>query len=111
MLAEWIDGVCSQPDATMPRWLDGEGNLVVIGADAVSPVRMVNVCGTAALLQLAGARSVPVVVVADSGKDLADEEIDEILESGPTATGDGPGRRWPVFEAAPFDLVTTRIRE
>jgi len=111
ILAERIQGVRSQPDATIPGWLEGEGNLVMIGADAVSPVRLVNACGTMVLLELAATRSVPVVVVADSGKDLADSEIDEILESGPTAADDEPGRRWQVFEPAPLDLARSRIHE
>ena len=111
ILAETLGGVHSQPDATMPGWLEGESNLVLIGADAVSPARLVNACGTVALLELAAARSVPVTVIADTGKDLADPEIDEILASGPTAVDDEPGRRWRVFEAAPFHLVTNRIHE
>ena len=110
-LAGTIHDVRSQPDATMPGWLAGEGNLVVIGADAISPRRLVNASGTAALLELAALREVPTMVVADSGKDIADDEIDEILAAGPSATDDDPGRSWPVFEAVARRLATTRIRE
>lgn len=110
-LARTMEGLRSQPDSTMPKWLDGDGVLVLIGADAVSPRRLVNVTGTAALLELAAARSVAVVVVADSGKDVPDDEIDEILAASPLVDEGGSGRRWPIFEAAPVDLVTRRIRE
>ena len=110
-LAETIQGVRSQPDATIPGWLAGEGSLVVVGADAVSPRRLVNASGTAALLELAAFRKVPAMVVADSGKDIADDEIDEILAAGPSATDDDPGRSWPVFEAVARRLATMRIRE
>lgn len=110
-LAATIHDVRSQPDATMPGWLAGEGNLVVIGADAISSRRLVNASGTAALLELAALRGVPTMVVADSGKDIADDEIDEILAAGPSATDDDPGRSWPVFEAVARRLATMRIRE
>lgn len=103
--------VRSQPDAAAPRWLESEGVLVLVGADAVSPVRLVNACGTATLLELAAARAVPSVVAADTGKDLPDEEIDEILAAGPEAEEEGTGRRWPIFETAPMALVTRRINE
>lgn len=110
-IAETLDRVRSQPDAAMPGWFGGGGVMVVIGADAVSPERIVNVAGTAALLELAAARSVPAIVVADSGKDLPDDEIDELLAAVPEVVEDGPGRRWPLFEAVSADLVGRRIRE
>ena len=110
-LSEEMDHVRSQPDSATPRWLAGGGVLVLVGADAVSPERLVNVGGTTALLELAAVRSVPVVVVADSGKDLPDAEIDEVLCSGPEVVEEGTGRRRPLFEAAAMDLVTERIRE
>jgi translation initiation factor 2B subunit (eIF-2B alpha/beta/delta family) len=110
-LAETIATVRSQPDATMPRWLDGGGVLALIGADAVSRQRLVNACGTRILLELAAARSLPVVLAADSGKDVADEEIDEILVAGPVATTKAPGRCWPIFETVPMSLVSDRIAE
>ena len=110
-LAERMDHVYSQPDSIMPGWLAGSKIRVLIGADAVSPERLVNVSGTAALLELAVSRSVPVFVVADSGKDLPDDEINELLASGPEVVDEGTGRRWPLFEAIHFDLVSTRISE
>jgi len=110
-LAAGLDRVRSQPDAAMPHWFGGGDVIVLIGADAVSPERIVNVTGTAALLELAAARSIPVVVVADSGKDLPDDDIDELLRAVPEAGDEGPGRRWPLFEAVSAGLVSRRIRE
>jgi translation initiation factor 2B subunit (eIF-2B alpha/beta/delta family) len=110
-LAETIDHVWSQPDATAPRWLEGDKVVVLVGADAVSRRRVINVCGTAALAELARSRSIPFFVVADSGKDLPDPELDELLAAGPTATEHGPDRRWAVFEAVSGALVTERFGE
>jgi translation initiation factor 2B subunit (eIF-2B alpha/beta/delta family) len=110
-LARRFDGVRSQPDAMMPRWLDGDAVRVVIGADAVSPLRLVNACGTRALLELAAARSVPVFVVADTGKNLPEPEIDELAAAEPQAEENGPRRRWPIFEIAPMARVTQRLHE
>jgi translation initiation factor 2B subunit (eIF-2B alpha/beta/delta family) len=101
----------AQPDSTMAGWLAGAGCRVLVGADAVSPERLVNASGTRTLLELASARSVPVVVVADSGKDLPDDEIDELLAECPEAVDEGSGRRRPIFEAIPLEFVTQRIRE
>ena len=109
-LGESMDHVHSQPDSTISQWLTGSGINVLVGADAVSPERLVNVSGTSILLELAFTRSIPVVVVADSGKDLPDDEIDELLASGPMAAEGNTGRRWPIFEAVPLNLVTKRIR-
>jgi translation initiation factor 2B subunit (eIF-2B alpha/beta/delta family) len=110
-LAAVMEGVRSQPDAMMPACLEGGGDLVLIGADAVSPLRIVNACGTAILLELAAARSVPVIVVADSAKDLPDAELDVMLDMGPEAVEEGSDRRWPVFEPVSSVLVTNRVRE
>ena len=110
-LAEAMPSVCSQPDATMSSWFDDERTVVVVGADAVSPSRVINVCGTAALLEIAAVREVPVVVAADSGKDLPDDELAEMLGAGPVAEAPGVRRRWPLFEAAAMSLVTERVCE
>jgi len=110
-LAGEIPTVRSQPDAIMPLWLAGAGTVVAVGADAVSPTRLLNAAGTALLLELAAARGVPSMVIADSGKDLPDRELDEILAAAPVAEEEGIGRRWPIFEAAPLDLVTHRVTE
>jgi translation initiation factor 2B subunit (eIF-2B alpha/beta/delta family) len=111
VLATVLGAVRSQPDAAMLAWLDAGPCTVLVGADAVSPRRLVNACGTAALLELARARTMRVVVVADTGKDLPDGELDDLLAHGPTAGEGRPGRNWPLFEAAPLDPVTTRIHE
>jgi len=110
-LAERMDHVYSQPDSSMPGWLTGGKTRVLVGADAVSPQRLVNAGGTRRLLELACSRAVPVVVVADTGKDLLDDEIDLVLASGPEVVDEGTGRRRPLFEAIPFDLVSTRVSE
>lgn len=110
-LAQKIGGIRSQPDSTMAGWFAGEGSRVLVGADAVSPKRLINVSGTRNLLELASARSVHVIAIADSGKDLPDDEIDELLAMSPEMIESGTGRRWPIFEAAPLEFVTTRIRE
>jgi translation initiation factor 2B subunit (eIF-2B alpha/beta/delta family) len=110
-LARTMPGVLSQPDAAMARWLAGGDVGVLVGADAVSTERVVNVCGTAVLLELAAGRGVPVILVADTGKDLPDDEIDSLLEACPKAGKGSQGRRWPLFEAAPMTLVSERIHE
>jgi translation initiation factor 2B subunit (eIF-2B alpha/beta/delta family) len=110
-LAESMAMVRSQPDAAMPSWFGGRGELVVIGADAVSPARLVNACGTRVLLELAAARSVRVLLAADSGKDLPDDELDEMLETGPVAKESGPDRSWSIFEVVPMTLVSDRVAE
>lgn len=110
-LTERLNRVHSQPDSTMAGWFAGADVRVVVGADAVSPERLVNVSGTRNLLELASVRAVPVIVIADSGKDLPDHEIDEMLAGSPEAVEAGTNRRWPIFEAAPFAFVTSRIRE
>jgi translation initiation factor 2B subunit (eIF-2B alpha/beta/delta family) len=109
-LSEKLDRVHSQPDSTMAGWFTGASVRVVIGADAVSNDRLVNVSGTRNLLELAAARAVPVIVIADSGKDLPDGEIDEMLAGSPEVVEAGTNRRWPIFEAVPFAFVTNRIR-
>jgi translation initiation factor 2B subunit (eIF-2B alpha/beta/delta family) len=110
-LAETMDCVFSQPDSTMVGWFAGASSRVLVGADAVSPERLVNISGTRILLELATARAVPVIVLADSGKDLPDDEIDELLAESPEMIEEGARRRWPIFEAAPLEFVTNRIRE
>ena len=101
-------GAVSQPDAAAPRWLDEPRTLVAIGADAVGPDRFVNCIGTKMLLELANARNVPAILVADRGKDVSEEKLESIAEALPMHR-DGPGREWPLFEVVPMDLVTARI--
>ena len=101
-------GALSQPDAAAPRWLDEPGTLVAVGADAVGTERFVNCLGTRALLELAAARGVTTILVADQGKNVTEEAIDAMAAEFP-AHRDGPGREWPLFEVVPMDLVTARI--
>jgi len=110
-LAETMDRVQSQPDSSIAGWFAGASVRVLVGADAVSSDRLVNVSGTRNLLELAAARAVPVIVIADSGKDLPDDEIDDLLAESPEMIEEGARRRLPIFEAAPFEFVTIRIRE
>jgi translation initiation factor 2B subunit (eIF-2B alpha/beta/delta family) len=100
----------SQPDATMPQWLDGEGTIVVVGADGVGPDAFVNAVGTRLLLELARNRGVERILAADSGKNVTRQTFDEMVEVMP-AFRDPTGRSWPVFEVIPLDLVTARISE
>ena len=62
------------------------------------------------LLELASVRSVPVVAVADSGKDLSDGELDELILAVPEVVEPGAGRCWPLFEAVSAGLVSARVR-
>jgi translation initiation factor 2B subunit (eIF-2B alpha/beta/delta family) len=110
-LAATMSGIRSQPDATMPSWLSGPDLGVLIGADAISPSRLVNVCGTAVLLELAVARGIPVVLVADTGKEIADDELDELLEHVPVVGNERCGRSWRLFEEVPLSHVSDRVRE
>ena len=73
----------SKPDAAAPGALAGSGTVVVVGADAVAPTRFVNSIGTVMLLELAKARGVERVLVADSGKDVSETELDEIVAALP----------------------------
>jgi len=102
--------VVSQPDASAPRWLDLPDCLVVVGADAVGVDRFINCTGTRSLAELARVRGVPVILIADSGKDVPSGTVDELLGDG-TVHQDGTGREWPLFEAVPMDLVTARIAD
>ncbi len=98
----------SQPDAAAPRWLDLPGTLVAVGADAVGRDCFVNCLGTRVLLELANARHVPAILVADRGKDVSEEKLESIAEALPMHRG-GPGREWALFEVVPMHLVTARI--
>jgi translation initiation factor 2B subunit (eIF-2B alpha/beta/delta family) len=100
----------SQPDATAPRWLEGAAVVVAVGADAVGGQRFVNCVGTRALLELAAARRLPRLLVADRGKDVAEAAIDELVARAPTRR-EAAGREWPIFEAVPSLLITARISE
>jgi len=100
----------SRPDALAPRVLAGSGTVVLVGADAVAQERFVNSAGTTMLLELAGARDVERMLVADSGKDVSERVLDEIVAALPHHH-EGPDREWAIFEAVPLALVTTRVTE
>jgi len=107
VLAEY-GTVVSQPDAAVLHWLEVPGSLVVVGADAVGEDRFVNCIGTRMLVELARARGVPVLLIADRGKDVSEEKLESIAEALPMHWA-GPGREWTLFEVVPMDLVTARI--
>ena len=105
--------VCSLPDGAMMGALAEPSvkSLVLAGADAVGPHRIVNAQGTGLLLNTALRRSIDTAVVADTGKDVGEGVIKDVLNAGPVFTEAGPGRAWPVFEAFSRDLVRERISE
>jgi len=84
--------------------------LVLCGADAIGPSRVINSQGTQVLAEIAGARSIARMLIADSHKDLPEEEFKVILDASPTAD-EGTGRSWPVFEAIPLELFDFRVNE
>jgi len=100
----------SRPDATAPTCLDASGVVVLVGADAVGPHRFINSAGTTMLMELAAARGLNRVLAADTGKDVSEQVLDEIADVLPRHS-DSPDREWPVFEAIPMHLVSTRIAE
>jgi len=100
----------SQPDAAAPKWLQTEAAIVVVGADAVGSSRFVNSAGTRDLLEQARRRDVKTVVVADSGKNVEEAVVDEIIRVSPVHREE-PGREWPIFEAVPLELVNVRVTE
>jgi translation initiation factor 2B subunit (eIF-2B alpha/beta/delta family) len=100
----------SLPDAAAADVLGGSGKLVVVGADAVAPEHFVNSAGTTTLLELAKVRGVERVLVADSGKDVSESVLDQIVAALPHHREE-PGREWAGFEAVPLGLISTRITE
>jgi translation initiation factor 2B subunit (eIF-2B alpha/beta/delta family) len=105
--------VRSLPDGAAASVLSDRrgGVLVAVGADAVGPRRVVNAAGTWALVEVAAVCAVPRVVVADSGKNLDEADVDALVGSIRTHTEEGPGRTWPVFEATPRERFTHRVSE
>ncbi len=92
--------------ATAPSCLDASAVVVLVGADAVGPRRFINATGTTILLELAAARGVDRVLAADSGKDVSEDILDDIVDSL-----QAPDQEWPVFEAIPMSLVSQRVTE
>ena len=100
----------SQPDAAAPKWLQTEAAIVVVGADAVGSSRFVNSAGTRDLLEQARRREVKTVVVADSGKNVDEAVVEEIILLSPVHREE-PDHEWPIFEAVPLQLVNVRVTE
>ena len=100
--------VVSRPDSAATQALREPSVVVVVGADAVGGRRFVNSAGTGDLLQAARCAGVATALVADSGKEVTEDVVDEIIRLSPLHS-EGPGREWPIFEAVPLELVTTRI--
>jgi len=100
----------SRPDAAAPEALAQPSVVVVVGADAVGRQRFVNSAGTGALLEAARQAGVEVVLVADSGKDVTEDDVDDIVRLSPLHR-DAEGETRPIFEAVPLELVTTRVTE
>jgi translation initiation factor 2B subunit (eIF-2B alpha/beta/delta family) len=102
--------VISRPDSAASEALEQPSVVVLVGADAVGRRRFVNSAGTNDLLVLARERAVETVLVADSGKNVEEDELDEILGLSPLHR-EAPDREWPIFEAIPLELVTVRVTE
>jgi translation initiation factor 2B subunit (eIF-2B alpha/beta/delta family) len=100
----------SERDEAATKWLEGGAILVLVGADAVGARRFVNSAGTVGLLEEARRRRVDTVLVADSGKEVDEDVVDEIIRLSPVHR-QGLDREWPIFEAVPLELVTTRVTE
>ena len=105
--------VRSLPDGAILEALEmpSEASLVLVGADAVGPRRIVNAQGTGLLLESALRRGIHTAVVADSGKDVGEGVINDLLKADRIHREAGPGRAWPVFEAFSCDLVRERVHQ
>ena len=57
--------------------------VVVVGADAIGGKRFVNSAGTGGFLTAARHAGVETVLVADSGKDVPEDVVDEIVRLSP----------------------------
>jgi translation initiation factor 2B subunit (eIF-2B alpha/beta/delta family) len=100
----------SRPDSAASEELKRPSVIVLVGADAVGRQRFINSAGTGALLEAARHAGVEAVLVADSGKNVTEDEVDDIVRLSPLHRGEG-GAAWPIFEAVPLDLVTARVTE
>lgn len=100
----------SKPDTDGPESLDRHSVVVLVGADAVGRVRFINSAGTGDLLEAARSAGVETVIVADSGKDVTEDDVDDIVRRSPLHR-DAGGEAWPIFEVVPLDLVTARVTE
>jgi translation initiation factor 2B subunit (eIF-2B alpha/beta/delta family) len=100
----------SRPDRDAAEVLEHDAVVVLTGADAVGKRRFVNSAATVDLLECAVERGVGRILIADSGKNVSEEVIDEILELSPRHHA-ADGRDWAIFEAVSLALVTTRVTE
>jgi translation initiation factor 2B subunit (eIF-2B alpha/beta/delta family) len=100
----------SRPDSAASDALQEPSVVVLVGADAVGPRRFINSAGTRALLQSARERNLERILVADSGKNIEDEAVTEIIRLSPRHRG-ASGDEWPVFEIVPMSLVSVRVSE
>ena len=99
----------SRPDSEGPKSLH-QDVVVLGGADAVGRVRFINSTGTGDLLEAARSAAVEAVIVADSGKDVSEDDVDDIIRLSPRHRVE-PDREWPIFEAISLGLVTARVSE
>lgn len=101
----------SAPAQLLPA--DPARTAVVVGADAVGPRTFVNKVGTRALASAARERNLPVLLVADAGKDLPPELFDRLdLPAAPAEELDPPTDVPAIgfyFETVPLALVTRRV--
>jgi translation initiation factor 2B subunit (eIF-2B alpha/beta/delta family) len=102
--------VVSRPDSAASEILEQPSVIVVVGADAVGRRRFVNSAGTGDLLAAARCTGVDIVLVADSGKDVSEDVVDEIVRLSPIHR-ETEDASWPIFEAVSLDLVTARVTE
>jgi translation initiation factor 2B subunit (eIF-2B alpha/beta/delta family) len=100
----------SKPDGDAPKSLDQVSVVVLVGADAVGRLRFINSAGTGDLLEAARCAGVETVLVADSGKDVTEDDVDDIVLLSPLHR-DAGGEAWPIFETVPLELVTARVTE
>lgn len=100
----------SERNGTASQLLRDASVLVLVGADAVGPRRFVNSAGTARLLEQARSRRVQRVVVADTGKNVEEGVVDEIVALSPRHR-EPSGEEWSIFEAVSLELVTARVAE
>jgi translation initiation factor 2B subunit (eIF-2B alpha/beta/delta family) len=100
----------SRPDSAASEALEQPSVVVVVGADAVGRRRFVNSAGTGALVEAARNADVAAVLVADTGKDVTEDDVDDIVRLSPLHH-DAGGETWPIFEAVPLDVITVRVTE
>jgi translation initiation factor 2B subunit (eIF-2B alpha/beta/delta family) len=100
----------SRPDTAVSEILEKPSLVVLVGADAVGREQFINSAGTGNLLHLARRRELDTVLIADSGKDVDDDTLEEIIGLSPVYRDDS-GEEWPIFEAVRLDLITTRVTE